>query len=161
MTAPKGNQFWKARSKHGRNKIFDSGEDLMKACLEYFEWVEDNPLMECRLISFQGEGTLKEVPKMRAMTISGLSIFLGINHDTWKAWRKDKDFSAVTQEVDAIILTQKFEGAAADLLNANIISRDLGLSDKSDVTQRAVQITSEMTPEDAAKAYREIMEGGN
>ena len=29
---------------------------------------------------------------------------------------------------------QKFMGAAADLLNANIISRDLGLADKKDHT---------------------------
>ena len=29
---------------------------------------------------------------------------------------------------------QKFAGAAADLLNANIIARDLGLADKQDLT---------------------------
>ena len=33
-----------------------------------------------------------------------------------------------------IIRTQKFAGAAADLLNANIIARDLGLADKNEVT---------------------------
>ena len=32
--------------------------------------------------------------------------------------------------IDSIIRTQKFEGAAADLFNANIISRDLGLVDR-------------------------------
>jgi hypothetical protein len=36
--------------------------------------------------------------------------------------------------VEEIIRTQKFEGASADLLNPNIIARDLGLADKQDNT---------------------------
>ena len=36
--------------------------------------------------------------------------------------------------MDEIIRTQKFEGASADLLNPNIIARDLGLADKSELT---------------------------
>jgi hypothetical protein len=40
----------------------------------------------------------------------------------------------VTTRVDEIIRTQKFQGAAADLLNPNIIARDLGLSEKSEIT---------------------------
>ena len=34
---------------------------------------------------------------------------------------------------------QKFTGAAADLLNANIIARDLGLSDKKEMNVNAEQ----------------------
>ncbi len=33
-----------------------------------------------------------------------------------------------------MIFVQKFEGAAADLLNANIISRELGLADRQEHT---------------------------
>ena len=33
----------------------------------------------------------------------------------------------------------KFEGAAAGLLHANIIARDLGLADKKDITQNKEQ----------------------
>jgi hypothetical protein len=33
-----------------------------------------------------------------------------------------------------VILDQKFTGAAADLLNPNIIARDLGLTDKKEVS---------------------------
>ncbi|MDC9826565.1 terminase small subunit, partial [Devosia sp. ZB163] len=36
--------------------------------------------------------------------------------------------------VDEIIRAQKFEGAAAGLLNPNIIARDLGLADKQELT---------------------------
>ena len=40
------------------------------------------------------------------------------------------DFVTVITDIETVIRTQKFEGAAADLLNANIIARDLGMTDK-------------------------------
>tara|TARA_R110000850_G_scaffold101703_1_gene210293 strand:- start:259 stop:747 length:489 start_codon:yes stop_codon:yes gene_type:complete len=131
MPAPKNNQFWKARTKHGRDKLFSSDAALLESCQEYFQWVEDNPLWEFKAAQYQGVPVPMEVPKMRAMTIMGLCIFLNINRDTWTAWKKDKDFSLVVESVEAIIYTQKLSGAAADLLNSNIIARELGLTDKS------------------------------
>ena len=130
MPAPIGNQFWKARSKHGRDKIFSNESVLWDAACEYFQWVEDNPLMEDKVFAYQGEVTHESVEKMRAMTIGGICIFLDITHDTWDRYRKLKDFKGVITRIENIIRTQKFSGAAADLLNANIIARDLGLSDK-------------------------------
>ena len=62
----------------------------------------------------------------------GLCIFLDISQETWFDYSKKKDFSDVTKKIDKIIRTQKFEGASADLLNANIIARDLGLAERSE-----------------------------
>ncbi|TET59599.1 MAG: DNA-packaging protein [Candidatus Stahlbacteria bacterium] len=129
-----GNSFWKVRSSHGRNPIFKKPNDLWDACLQYFTWVEENPLKEEKLFSFQGETHTGEINKIRAMTIGGLCIFLGVSRDTWKNYKKKKDFLVVTSEVEEIIKSQKFEGAAADLLNANIIARDLGLKEKTELT---------------------------
>ena len=66
------------------------------------------------------------------MTVSGLCIFLDIDLTTWVAYRRRQGFTHITGQVDDIIRTQKFEGAAADLLNANIIARELGLVDKAE-----------------------------
>lgn len=129
MAAPKGNRFWEARSTHGRKPIFASPDDLWHSCVEYFEWVEDNPLQESKLVSFQGESKLETVPKMRAMTISGLCIFLDIDLSSWENYRKKNDFFRIVTRVEQIIRNQKFTGAAADMLNPNIIARDLGLAD--------------------------------
>lgn len=129
MAAPKGNEFWKVRSKHGRDVIFSSPEMLREQCFEYFQWCEDNPLSEHKVFPYQGKITQAHVPKMRALTIGGLCIFLGINKDTWYDYRKKEDFSDVCQIIEEIIKTQKFTGAAADLLNPSIIARDLGLKD--------------------------------
>lgn len=132
MSAPKKNQFWKARSTHGRAPIFADPKILEDACEQYFDWADANPLIEARAFHHQGKVTLSPVPHMRAMTIAGLCLFLGISHETWSNYRDKKDFIGVTTWAEQIIYNQKFTGAAADMLNANIIARDLGLSDKKD-----------------------------
>lgn len=128
-----GNRFWEARSSHGAKPKFEHTKDLWSACCEYFEWVESNPLWEDKLVTFQGAATHEPIAKMRAMTIQGLCIFLDVTHDTWIEWRKSRsDLSEVIARAESIIYQQKFSGAAADLLNANIIARDLGLADRNE-----------------------------
>ena len=129
MAAPKGNQFWKVRSKHGRDPIFASPAELWAACEEYFEWADKNPLLEGTVVAFQGKAKIVPVPKMRAMTIGGMCIFLDVSQSTWFDYAKQEGFSQVTTRAEQIIRAQKFEGASAGLLNANIIARDLGLAD--------------------------------
>lgn len=127
-----GNQAWKARTKHGRDKLFTTPEILWEACVEYFEWVEVNPLWECKSYQFQGQPFQDNVSKMRAMTKAGLCIFLDIDLETWENYKTYPNFLGVIKKVEAIIVEQKLTGAAADLLNANIIARELGLADKKE-----------------------------
>ena len=128
-----GNRFWEVRSSAGPKPKFANPDDLWKACVEYFAWVEANPLWEDRLVTFQGLATHEPAAKMRAMTIGGLCIFLDIEHRTWSEWRSSRpDLQPVITRAEAIIRDQKFSGAAADLLNANIIARDLGLAEKNE-----------------------------
>lgn len=134
MAAPLGNRFWEMRSSHGRNPTFRDPEDVWSAACEYFEWVEENPLYEDKLVTFQGVATHEPVEKMRAMTISGLCLFLDIGRSTWEGYRTKEGFSGIVTRVEDVIREQKFTGAAADLLNPNIIARDLGLADKQDHT---------------------------
>lgn len=134
MAAPKGNRFWEQRSSHGRKPIFESPEKLWEACCEYFTWVEENPLWEAKAFAYQGVVTQEVLPKMRAMTISGLCLFLDISREAWSQYREREGFVDITLRVDDVIRNQKFEGAAAELLNANIIARDLGLRDAQEVT---------------------------
>lgn len=71
---------------------------------------------------------------MRAMTIFGLCGFLDISKTCWDEYKVREGFGSVTTRAEEIIRRQKFEGAAAEFLNANIIARDLGLADKSELT---------------------------
>lgn len=160
-----GNRFWEARSSHGRKPTFESPEQLEAACLEYFKWNEDNPLWEVKAFHAAGEITYANVPKMRAMTIWGLCGFLDISKLTWDNYRANPDFIAVITRVEEGIRQQKFEGASAEFLNANIIARDLGLRDKQEHTgpgggpvEHKV-ITHDMSSEQAAEIYRNLLSG--
>lgn len=140
MPAPKENQFWKLRSKHGRDKIFATPNIMLAACYEYFKWCEENPLIE---IDYRGSKLERiELPKMRAYTLQGLTSYLHVNTVYFNQFESEikgksdlinKDFSKVLTHVREVIYNQKFIGAAAGFLNPNIIARDLGLHDKTDI----------------------------
>lgn len=129
MAAPLGNKFWEVRSSHGRKPIFPVPEWLWLAACEYFHYVQDNPLWEMKVTQYKGKPVEMKLPKMQAMTIKGLCIFLDISYRCWLDYTKKDDFLLVTTRIEEIIYHQKFSGAAADLLNPNIIARDLGLKD--------------------------------
>jgi hypothetical protein len=161
MAAPTGNRFWEARSSHGRKPIFESPDKLWNAAVEYFQWCEDNPLWETKSYMFQGAPVQDQIPKMRAMTISGLCIFLDIDITTWRDYGTKDDFSRVVKNAEQIIYNQKFAGAAADMLNANIIARDLGLKDQTSnehtgANGGAIKTESTLTP---SEAYLKLIKG--
>lgn len=131
MSAPIGNKYWHFREKHGRDYKY-TPEGLWEEAVGYFEWVEDNPLFEQKGFAFQGIVTKENFSKMRAMTITGFCTFADITLKTFENYKENKDFLHIVTRIENIIRTQKFEGAAAELLNPNIIARDLGLADKTD-----------------------------
>jgi len=143
MAAPVGNQFWKLRSKHGRDKLFSTPDALWEAACEYFEWCDANPMIE---VDFRGKDAVEvRLPKMRAYTWEGLELYLDIHRlRDYKTNHTYKEFSPVIARITDIIYNQKFTGAAAGFLNPNIIARDLGLADKKDLTHSGgVSITIE------------------
>jgi len=149
MAAPKGNQFWKVRAKHGRDKLFGTPELLLESAQEYFQWCDDNPLKEQKVFHAQGQITKTEIDKLRAYTLNGLCLFLDCSENYFRNFNENNkdsdDFMAVIKRIDKTIYEQKFSGAAADLLNANIIARDLGLADKSDLTSNGESVAPKET----------------
>ncbi|MEX6691245.1 DNA-packaging protein [Danxiaibacter flavus] len=149
MAAPIGNKFWEQRSSHGRKRIFSSPKVLWEAACEYFEWCEENPLPS---VEFNGKDAIKcEVPKMRAFTLQGLCLFLDVNTKYFNEFEKElegkedkmsKGFSEIVTRIREIIFNQKYTGAAAGMLNPNIIARDLGLVDKKDMTTDGQRLPS-------------------
>ena len=157
MAAPKGNRFWEVRSKHGRDKAFESPEILWEAACEYFEWCEDNPLMAVEQSKSRGTPKLEisadgidtvdsgliELPKMRAFTWQGVAMFLEVDVKTLRDYGRldsHKDFHPVITRIDEVIYRQKYEGATSGFLNPNIIARDLGLADRKEL--EVVQLPS-------------------
>lgn len=129
MAAPKGNNFWEARSSHGRKPIFERPEFLWVAACEYFHWVSNNPLWEVKVSHFQGSPVEMDIPKMRAMTIKSLCLFLDISYSCWLEYGKRENYVETVTRIVDVIYDQKFGGAASGMLNPNIIARDLRLKD--------------------------------
>lgn len=145
MAAPTGNQFWKLRTKHGRDKLFESQEILWEGCCEYFESVDAR---KWHRTEFTGKDAVEcTVPLDVPYTWTGLYLFLDIDHKTWELYKKREDFIPITTRVTHIIYTQKFEGAAVGAFHANLISRDLGLTEKSAVTVTEQQLFPDVKPD--------------
>ena len=146
MAAPLGNQFWKVRSKHGRDKLFASADLLWKEACRYFEWCIDNPWYKTEQVKQPGKGyrdddgeyvppTLTlDIPTARPFTMQGLCLFLNCGTAYFRQFKlnlkeADKDFATVITRIEETVYQQKFEGAAVGAFNASIIARDLGLSE--------------------------------
>lgn len=127
-----------SKKRNGRPPTFESPEDMLSCANEYFEWVASAPIYEHKLFNNHGKLVRGSIPKMRAMTIDGLCVFLGISRETWKNYEyqntTDKEgFKTVMDYIKETMRDQKFTGAAADQLSPNIIARDLGLVDKTEL----------------------------
>lgn len=153
MGAPKGNSYWKFRGKHGRDHTY-TPDGLWDEFCQYAEWIEANPLKEEKGFAFQGIVTKEDFSKMRAMTIKGFCLFADIEEQTFRNYRNTDDFFAIITRIENCIYTQKFEGAAAELLNQNIIARELGLIDKQEVRQDVT--IHELTTEQRASRIAEL-----
>lgn len=121
--------FWNTREVAGIN----TPEDLRASAIEYFDWAHDAPLSEAKAFAYQGSSWVESLDKARVFTIKGLAVFIGVPSTELEALRSNAAFVSVMQWIDDVIYTQKFELGAADLVNATMISKDLGLVDKKSV----------------------------
>lgn len=139
VNASIGNQWWRLRTKHGRDVLFDNADLLFEECCKYFEATDKR---KWNRVDYKGKDIEKVlIPTDTPYTISGLCLYLGITEKTWRQWRNVReDLSSVINQVDNIIYTQKFEGATVGIYNANIIARDLGLMDKVDHTTQGEKL---------------------
>ena len=139
----------------GQPPKFDTPEQMAIRAREYFEWCSKNPLNEHKIFAQQGEIVDGEVKHKRPFTQAGLCIFLEISEDTYRNYKKNPRFFEVTSEIDKIMYEQKFAGASAGLFNANIIARDLGLKDKSEIDHQSTD--GSMSPKDTSATVLEIL----
>jgi hypothetical protein len=129
-----GNMLWELRSRAGPRPKFEDPLVLWNAAVGYFNWAIDNPIIEQRIFLVISEIKEGELRKIRAFTFTGLCQHIGICTNSWQTYKKKELFKDVCQEISDIIYEQKFTGAAAGVLNANFIARDLNLVDRREET---------------------------
>jgi len=146
--APLGNQNWKARSKHGRDKIFKTPDLMWDAALEYFSYVDSTPFTEVKpMVVSNGAGAgssieMVEIPRKRPYTLIALCHFLDVNAVYFNQFESELEgkedelsinFSKIVKKIREVIYNQKFEGAASGFFKENLIAKDLGMIAKTEV----------------------------
>ena len=114
-------------------------EELWAVATAYFRFcvARDIHTMEYRSVSIgQNSGSeIEEIekPNPRPFTYAGFHVYSGLSRAALDeiAERSD-EYAFVVSRIGAVMHAQKFEFATAGAMNANLIARDLGLSEKTD-----------------------------
>src|SRR3954466_5567355 len=85
MAAPLNNQFWKQRSRHGREKLFATPELLWEACAEYFEATDERKWIKKDWVGKDANEVERET--QTPYTITGLCLYLGASLSFWRNFR--------------------------------------------------------------------------
>lgn len=141
--------------------------ELLRKAIAYFEWAESHPLKEEKVFNDKGNIVRAYVDKARAFTKSAMCQHMGISASAFERYKRleGADWKDAVEIIEDVISNQKFEHAAAGLLNANIIIRDLGLTDKQEVTGKGTagsNFTLNITPiKSGTFLDKEPKEGGD
>ena len=118
-----------------RRKLYLTSQDFLNDCAAYFEWCATNAIQEEELFHNKGAIVRADKAKLRVFTKKGLCAFVGIPEGRLTTYTQQGDeWAEAVELVESIIYTQKFENAAAGLINSTLISRDLGLADRQELT---------------------------
>lgn len=74
-----------------RPRQYFTPQDFLADVIEYFEWVDDNPLQEEKVFHHQGAIVRTDVGKMRAYTKQGLATYLGIPVSRFDSYKTRQD----------------------------------------------------------------------
>lgn len=115
----------------------DSAETLWEHFVAYTEHSDNTPGKEEKLFSTK-TGLLKgQLNILRPYTIDAFMAFCGFPKSRWTTWQSKRGvedyFLEVMEMIEGVCNDQMFQGAAMNLFNANMISRRLGLVEKTEV----------------------------
>lgn len=133
---------------------------FLEAAGAYFAWAEDNPLQEQQVFHNKGAIVRTHVDKLRAFSLRGLAAHMRVSLQRLNTLIAQPQYQEVAALVEQVIYNQKFEAAAAGLLHANIIARDLGLVDKVDTTSNGKHVAHPPEEMDLERLKKELEERG-
>lgn len=139
----KGNQLWQMVKNPGRRALTSDPAELWQKAVDYFNWADANPLYKEEPVKHQGEGTTMELSLGRPYSMDAFTIFAGVSGSYFRTRKleladKEDMKTATPQELDlletillieATVRTQRFDGAAVNIFNSNLISRVDGYAD--------------------------------
>lgn len=149
-----GNQLWRLRSKHGRDKLFSDAAVLLKEAYQYFDWCDRHPWEKVELVKYKGSYEEASVPMGRPYSVDGLTHYLGVSCSYFRSAKanlkeKIEKGRATPSEVELLdtielieqaIRTQQIEGAAVGIFNPSIVARLNGLVERQDITTNGAPV---------------------
>lgn len=134
----------------GIQKTIKTPEELWDLFKAYKHDLETNPLYRNE---FNAKfGSIVEIPLKRPLTWAGFEAFIAdrIGLEDIQNYRYNKDgryseFIGIITRIGNVMFAEKFEGAAAGLYQQNIIARELGLTDKKDLSSTDGTMTPKPT----------------
>lgn len=143
-----GNQLWKLRTKHGRNRLFGDAAILWGEACKYFDWCDRHPWEKTELVKYQGYASEAEVPLGRPYSMDGLTVYLGVSGSYFrtakgelrekiekgKATAAEVELLETIERIEQTIRAQQIEGAAVGVFNAGLVARINAISDSVNVS---------------------------
>lgn len=129
-------QFWRKYRPGDTGTAFryETAAQLWDAACEAFDWLDAHPLREEVIANYKGTFSRTVAKKMRPYTWEAVALLMGLSVGTLKRYGSRPGFEETIEWLTAVIRTQKFEGAAANLLNPVLIARDLGMAERMEHT---------------------------
>lgn len=153
MAAPVGNQFWRLRERDGRYPKIQDANKLWELALEYFTWIDENPLTE---IDYRGkDATPVTIFKRRPYQKDGFALYC--QYSSWRdikyLEKQGEDFSQILSRIEQIIEGQMKEGALVGQFKESLTARILGLHDTIKTDQiKPISITIQTESDDTNTA---------
>lgn len=153
----KGNQVWRLRKKNGSVTKYQPGE-LLDKFEEYVDYCLRNPLQELQLVKFKEHYEEADVAKMRAMSVKGFCTFAGISESTFNYYKRKLDLAEEAELIQLYCENAQYEGAAAGLLQHQIVARMIGLADKKEMKVTVEDMNEQEALEELRALQAELME---
>lgn len=123
-------------------------EQVMNLIVKYFEWAESNALKAGETANFQGMVYEHTIHKPRIFTWSALMLFCSFSAAGVARWKKTPGYDVVMDFADSVIKEQKYQLAAANMVNSSMIAKELGI-DKGVTINNFESVDEEQNTEQA------------
>lgn len=142
--------------KRGRPKKYRPNE-LLEEFQKYIQERMSNPIVETEEESGysgnNGSAKTKEKSHPQLLSIADFCVYLGCCRNWWN--ELPNEFLGVKEHISTYIDNFQLKGASIGVFNANIVSRLLGLKDKTELSGDGIILRVETD-----QATKEIIEGG-